>query len=56
MQIRVRRDFFDKEHALTLRKTGEIMEVLKYRGDQLIKMNLAEQVREKKETKKQTAE
>lgn len=56
MQIRVRRDFFDKEHDLALRKMGEILEVSENRGNQLVRMNLAEPIPEKKETKKAAAE
>lgn len=56
MQIRVRQDFFDKEQDLMLRKTGETLEVSESRGNQLVKMNLAEEIYEKKENKKAAAE
>lgn len=56
MQIRVRRDFFDKDHDLALRKNGETFKVSESRGNQLVRMNLAETIPEKKETKKAAAE
>lgn len=46
MHIKARRDFFDKQHNLQLRKKDEVMEVDEDRGEQLIALNLAEEVKE----------
>jgi len=55
MKIRVKHDFYDKEHDLKLRKKNEIMEVKEDRGKELISLNLAEEMEAEKEVRKEAA-
>lgn len=57
MNIKVLRDFRDKENSLEFREKGTILNVTKERAEKLICLHLAEAVQEKsKETSKQAAE
>ncbi|MBU5480894.1 hypothetical protein [Blautia sp. MSJ-19] len=47
MKIRVIHDFYDKENNLELRTVGETMTVKKERAEYLVKMKIAEIVKEK---------
>ena len=42
MQVKVTREFFDREHDLKLRKPGAVLEVDERRAQQLKRMKMAE--------------
>lgn len=52
MKIKVKKDFFDRENDMTLRKVGEELEVPSPRGAYLLALGLCEIIREPNEKPK----
>ena len=52
MKIKVKRDFYDRENDLTLRKKGETLDVSEQRAKELIVKGFAAEVKPKQEEEK----
>ena len=52
MKIKVKRDFYDRENDLTLRKKGETLDVSEQRAKELIAKGFVAEVKPKQEEEK----
>lgn len=52
MKIKVKKDFYDREADLALRKKGAEFEVSEKRGKELIEKGFAEEIKSEKKTEK----